>query len=270
MMLNNNRSGMRSKLSSLTGRKRRNGNAFPRKYYILNEKTPFAVKEAYKTLRTNILSILAVHRTSNDDTVKFCFTSPSMGDGKTTVCVNVAVSFAETGARVLIIDADMRKPKIHKIFKSQISPGLSDCLSGFSTVSEAVVEHPDINGLYIMSAGKIPPNPAELILSDKFDALLKSLDDVYDYVIIDAPPVCVVTDAVIISKKTLGAVLICRYADTRIENAKKAKNEIEQGGGTMLGSVLNGVEFRRTFGSVKYESQYGYGYGYSDNTEDDE
>lgn len=235
---------------------RRSG-AISRKYYLMGDKTPFALREAYRTLRTNILSILSVHK-NDSEAACFSFTSPRMGDGKTTVCANTSIAMAEMGAKVLIIDADMRKPKMHKIFKTPASPGLSDCLSGFVDAESAIVKYPEVEGLYVLPAGKIPPNPAELILSGNFDSLITSLKDIYDYVIIDAPPVCVVTDAVIISKKTLGAIIVCRYGDTRTENAKRAKNEIEQGGGKILGSVLNGVEYKRAFGKSRYKDDYGY------------
>lgn len=232
-----------------------------RKYILVNESSPFALKEAYKSARTNLLSILSVHE---DSPKQFCFTSPEMADGKTLNCSNMALSFAQMGAKVLIIDADMRKPKLHRVFKTPITPGLSDYLGNFCDLQAAIHPYADVEGLYVMASGKLPPNPTELILSSKFNHLLKLLEEKFDYVFIDAPPVCVVTDACIIAQKTLGAVLVCRSAHTRTDLLRRAKAEIEQGGGKVLCSLLNAVNYGKLHNSSRnYKYRY-YGNGYSD------
>lgn len=232
-----------------------------RKYVLVDSSSPFALREAYKSARTNLLSILSV---SEDAPKQICFTSPEMADGKTINCSNLALSFAEMGAKVLVIDADMRKPKIHRVFKTPITPGLSDYLGNFCDLDSAIHPYKDVEGLYIMASGKLPPNPTELILSSKFNHLLKLLEEKFDYVFIDAPPVCVVTDATIIAQKTLGAVLVCRSEYTRTDIARKAKGEIENGGGKVLCSMLNAVDFGKFSNSSKnYKYRY-YNSSYSD------
>ncbi len=237
-------------------RKALQNDSHPRKYYLVDQESPFALREAYNSARTNLLSILSV---CEDAPKQFCFTSPEMADGKTMNCSNMAKAFAEMGAKVLIIDADMRKPKIHRAFKTGISPGLSDYLGNFCDLDAAIIPYEKQEGLFIMPSGKLPPNPTELILSSKFNHLLKLLEEKFDYVFIDAPPVCVVTDAAIIAKKTLGAVLICRSEITRADVAKRAKNEIEQGGGKILCTLLNGLDYSKASNSAK-NRKYNYHY----------
>ncbi len=250
-----------SKLN-IVSKNKKNNNEVQRRYFVINENTPFIVKEAYNSMRTNLLSVMSVY---GDAPKHICFTSTEMGDGKTLSCVNVAATFAETGAKVLIIDADMRKPRLHTVFKIKSAPGLSDCLGRFCTSSKAIVKSNKVNNLYLLPAGKLPPNPSELILSDSFNELLSSLTEEFDYVFIDAPPVGLVTDATIISKKTLGAVLVCKYNSTNMESAKKASNEIKQGGGNVLGSVLNGVEYTKYSKYSSGSGKYGYYESYGEN-----
>lgn len=227
----------------------------PKRYFLINKDTPFTIREAYKSIRTNLLSVLAVYE---DVSKHICFTSPEASDGKTLNCANIAVTFAEMGAKVLIIDADMRKPKIHRVFKVPATPGLSDCLGGFVQPQEAIVPCKIVDGIYVLPSGKIPPNPTELILSKRFDEFLGSLADEFDYIFIDAPPAGVVTDATIISKKTLGAILVCRSGRTKIEVARKAKDEIERGGGKVIGTLLNAYDFSKYSKKKKYDDKYGY------------
>ena len=221
----------------------------------LSNKAQFAFREAFKSARTNLLSILSVY---DAPCKQLCFTSPEAGDGKTINCANIAIAFAEMGAKVLVIDADMRKPKTHRVFKIAASPGLSECIGGFVPLQKAIVPYKDASGVFVLPAGKVPPNPTELILSERFNALLKSLETEYDYVFIDAPPAGLVTDATIISKKTLGAILICKSGRTKSDVAKKAKNEIEQGGGRVLGAVLNGIDLKKNKKNTKYRDMYYY------------
>ncbi len=214
----------------------------PRRNYVIDETTPVPIRETYKSIRTNLLSILS---TAESGTKQLCFTSPSIVDGKTLNCVNIAVTFAETGAKVLLIDADMRKPKLHHIFGISSQFGLSDYLNGLCTLEEAVQTDSKTENLFVLTAGKIPSNPTELILSDRFNQLLESLNGVYDYVFIDTPPAGLVTDAAIISLKTMGAVIVCRDGHTRVAMARKAKEAIESGGGRVICALLNGVSYTK-------------------------
>ena len=206
--------------------------------FLINDQEQVTASEAFKSIRTNLLSILSSYE---EQTKVISFTSPEAGNGSTLTCVNIAVSFAKMGAKVLLIDTDMRHPQINNFFNIPVTPGLSDALTGKCTEQDATVLCSDIPGLSLISAGTLPHNPTELILSAEFNAMLANLRNKYDYVFIDTPPVCSFTDAAIISQKTLGAILVCRSAHTKIDIAKKAKHILEQGGGKILGTILNGV-----------------------------
>lgn len=252
---------MRAKKLNKTFGKNMIGQNRVRKYFLVDSSSPFAIREAYKSARTNLLSVLSVFE---DAPKQFCFTSPEIADGKTLNCANLACSFAQMGAKVLIVDADMRKPKLHRIFQTPITPGLSDYLGSFCDLDSAIHPYTEAEGLFVMGSGKLPPNPSELILSPKFNHFLKLLEERFDYVFIDAPPVCIVTDAAVIAQKTLGAILVCRSEHTLIDIAKKAKYEVEKGGGKVLCSMLNAMDYGKLHNSSKnYRYRY-YGNGYSE------
>ena len=213
---------------------------FSKKHILIDDKTQSVASEAFKSVRTNLLSILSTYENHAYSKI-LCFTSPELGEGSTLNCVNIAVSFAKMGAKVLLIDTDMRQSKVHEFFDIPAAPGLSEYLAGSSTIQQAVVSYSDIANLSILPSGAIPPNPTELILSTQFNDLLNLAQKEYDYVFIDTPPVCSVTDAAIISNKTLGAILICKSGHTKSDVAKKAKHIIEQAGGKIIGTILNGV-----------------------------
>lgn len=207
-------------------------------YTLINDQDQIIASAAFKSVRTNLLAVLSTY----ENTPKMvCFTGPETGSGSTLNCVNIAVSFARMGAKVLLIDTDMRQPSIHNYFDLPIAPGLSECLIGTSQIQDSITTYPNIPELSILTAGTAPPNPTELILSAQFNETLNTIKNEYDYVFIDTPPACAVTDAAIVSTKTLGSILICKSAHTKSDVAKKAKQIIEQGGGKILGTILNGV-----------------------------
>jgi len=209
--------------------------------FLINDQEQVIASEAFKSVRTNLLSILSSYE---NETKSICFTGPEAGSGSTLNCVNIAVSFAQMGAKVLLIDTDMRHPQVNRFFDLPVAPGLSECLVGTSCVENTIVAHPDILGLSILPSGAVPPNPTELILSKRFNELLNTVKNEYDYVFIDTPPACTVTDAAIISTKTLGAILICRSGQTKSDVAKKAKHIIQQAGGKIIGTILNGASLK--------------------------
>ena len=149
---------------------------------------PFAVVEAYKTIRTN-LSFLLTANGSNMITV----TSPNAGEGKSTTAVNLAIAFSQLGDKVLIIDADMRRASLHKKLKLENKTGLSNVLAGFISADEAI--HPINDSLDALTAGQLPPNPSELLGSARFQEFMAEISEKYSYVIIDTPPVNVVSDS---------------------------------------------------------------------------
>ncbi len=225
-----------------------------REYYAIDESSPFELKEAYNVLRTNLLFVVGARKTN-----MIVFTSAYMAEGKTSTCANVAISFAMAGAKVLVIDADMRKPKMHRIFECNMNPGLSDVLCG--NVGDDTIQKTKYDNLYVMAVGKIPPNPAELIVSTNMEKMLDAVSEAFDYVFIDTPPVAVVTDAAIIARRAGGAVLIVRKGQSRKEGVKAAKNALEQAGTGVIGYVFTDSD--KDTSSSSYRGGYGYGgYGY--------
>ncbi len=203
---------------------------------LLNEKTAFFVKEAYKDLRTNILFSLP-----KDQGNVVAFVSSVMSEGKSTTCLNTAISFAEIGKKVLVIDTDMRRPRIHRLLKSTASPGLSNLLLGMSSLQECVFASKYEN-LDVIFAGDTPPNPAELLSSPRFEEILHELSKHYDYLFIDTPAVAPVTDTVIISKLVTGAVYIVREGVTDRLSLQDCMNKLAFADIKILGFVVNDVD----------------------------
>ena len=185
---------------------------------ILNKKTSFVIQEAYRTARTNIIFSLA---DSEDRCKSICVTSANASEGKTTTTLNLAITFAQTGSKVLLIDADLRKPKIHQYLGVVKSDGLTTILSKQKSF-EDVVYHNLRPGLDCLTSGSIPPNPAELLGSESMGELMKKLNKEYDYILIDTPPVTVVTDAVALSSYVSGILLIVREGYTYYESIDQA------------------------------------------------
>jgi len=205
--------------------------------------------EAYRALRTSILL-----STVSEPVRTLLITSPLSGDGKTTVCYNLAVAFAQHGKRVLLIDADMRKPRMHYLFRLPKSPGLSNVLAGMSTLTGSLHQHPLTTGLFFLPAGTTPPNPAELLGSDHFELLLDEAKAQFDLVIIDSPPVLLVTDPVVITTKVDGTIVVVRSRSTTRPILNRAAETLARSEGRKLGFVVNGVDTN----SVEYYYSYGY------------
>ena len=228
---------------------------------------PFAVVEAYKAIRTNLTFLLAT-----SETKVFGITSPEAGEGKSTTSVNMAIAFSQLGDKVLLIDADMRKSSIHKKLKIENNAGLSNVLAGFNNYSE-VITH--INDTFdVITAGQVPPNPSELLGSARFKELVEAVGREYSYVIIDTPPMDVVTDALVIAPHTAGLVLVVKDHVTPTDAINRAIEAAKFANINILGAVMNaanpksgrGYGYRkygyRKYGYRKYGySKYGYGYG---------
>jgi capsular exopolysaccharide synthesis family protein len=183
-------------------------------------------------------------------------TSPSLGDGKTVTTVNLAVALAQSGKKVLIMDADLRKPKVHHYFGIKNGEGLTNILTGEKDLKKiSICEKQDIPNLYIMTSGPIPPNPAEILSSNKMCQLLEHLKKEYDMVIIDTPPVGQVTDAAILAGITDGVLLVVASSQTRIDMAKRAKKALEGVNAHVIGTILTKLELNRStyYYYYKYE-----------------
>ncbi|OKZ80843.1 MAG: hypothetical protein BHV98_03570 [Clostridium sp. CAG:217_53_7] len=175
---------------------------------MLAADTPFVIKEAYNTIRTSLL-----FTQKGESCPVFVVTSPDANNGKTINTINLAISFAQMGKRTLIIDSDMRNPTVHRMFNIPVTNGLSEILAGLTdniTVSKTNVEN-----LSILSSGKIPPNPAELLASSRIDLLLSFVKGHYDCVFIDTPPINLVTDASAFAGKVTGYVMIVKASARR-------------------------------------------------------
>lgn len=204
------------------------------------------ISEQYRNVRTNI-QFSAV----DTDVRSFIVTSSNPAEGKTTTTGNLAVVFAQQGKKVLLIDADLRKPAMHTMFRTENTLGLTSILSNQNTLKSCVRET-EIENLDFLPAGAVPPNPAELLGSSKMEELLNKACESYDLVILDTPPVLAVTDAQVLANKCDGIVLVVRSAHTEKEEAIKAKGLLENSKGKLLGVVLN---------AKKQDSNYYYYYG---------
>jgi len=227
---------------------------------LLNEETPSQVNEAYKNVRTNLQ--YALHPING----KVMLVSSALpGEGKSTTSSNLAVTFAQN-SKVLLIDADMRKPVMHKIFGLDNSHGLSLFLGGFEPLAKSI-NRDVFPGLDVMTAGTIPPNPSELLGSKNMTVFINKVQEHYDYVIIDTPPINVVTDAVVLSKKVSGVVLVARQNSTTIKMLRQTVDSLKTVRVRVLGVVLTGVKekykpFSRYSGGYSYYSNRKYSYKY--------
>ena len=194
-----------------------------------NSKSP--ISEAYRTLRTNI------QFSSVDHPIKtFVITSPMISEGKTTTLTNLAETFAQAGNRVMVVDADLRRPRVHQVFGISNQQGVTNVLAGQVELKDAV----QVSGsqIHVLTSGPIPPNPSELLGSTKMKELVQLLSEHYDIVLIDAPPVNMVTDAAILSTFVDGVILAIASGKTEIEAGKRALKSLEAVNANVLGAVM--------------------------------
>lgn len=206
------------------------------------------VAEAFRNLRTNI------EYSNIDNEIKtIIITSSTAEEGKTSIACNLAVSIAYTGKKVLILDCDLRRPNIHKKMNIFNFEGLTNVLIGEVVFDNVVQKSDEIPNLHMLTSGPIPPNPSELLASKQMEKFLDDLKDKYDMIVIDSPPVGVVTDAAILSTKADGVILVVAAGKTKIEVAKRSKGILENINANILGVVLNKV-------NIKNNAYYKYGY----------
>ena len=189
--------------------------------------------EAYRTLRTNIK-----FASVNNVVKHILFTSAGPQEGKSSIVANLAVSMSQVGKSVLIIDADLRNPSQHKIFGLLNITGLSSTLAEDVSTLCYIMKTPH-EGLDILTSGPIPPNPAELLDSSRMKQLLHAISQVYEFVLIDSPPVIAVADASVLAQSVDGVILILAEREVKREYALRAKEQLEKVGAKILGIVLN-------------------------------
>lgn len=225
---------------------------------ILNENSDFAVVEKYKTMRTNIMFSL----TKKDHGRAIVVTSSTPGEGKTTTTINLAITFAQTGAKVLLVDCDLRKSRIHRYLNVDKKDGVSNVLCGFITLDKAIKKNVRDN-LDCITAGEIPPNPAELLESDEFGKMIDELKERYDYIFVDTPPVTVVTDAAVALKQCSAAIIVVRRDVTTFDLLDQTMENLQNTGKKIIGAVMVGGEDSiKKYGYYKKGYKYGYKYGY--------
>jgi capsular exopolysaccharide synthesis family protein len=220
---------------------------------ILKNDSPFAIKEAYSSIRTNIM-----FTNLGEKCPVYVVTSPLPNEGKTINCVNFAISFALIGMKVLLIDADMRNPSIHHYLGASIDNGFSEILAGLE--SNVVFETTGSPNLSFIKAGKIPPNPAELLSGSRLEKVIEMAQEQFDYIFIDTPPVCMVADALIFAKKVTGYILIARVGESDLHVVKQAVSSLEQVGANIVGFILNDIKPKsQLIGNNKRYYNYSYG-----------
>lgn len=235
---------------------------------ILTAKSDFYVREAYKTLRTNVMFALA----DQDGCKTFIVTSSLQSEGKSITALNLAISFAMAESRVILIDCDLRRPKLARLLGENAQLGLSNLLLKPELLRQAIVKT-DVENLDVITSGDIPPNPSELLGSARMEALLDHLRADYDYIILDTPPVNMVTDAVVLAPKSDGVLFVVRANQSERGLVMRAVEQLQYAQAKMLGFVLDDVPATqgsygygkyKKYGHYGYGKGYGYGYGYGE------
>ncbi|MEI6131216.1 MAG: CpsD/CapB family tyrosine-protein kinase [Bacillota bacterium] len=212
---------------------------------------PFQLEEAYKALRTNLQFVCA-----DKNIKKILITSSAPGEGKSTVTINLAIALAQVGHKVIILDCDMRKPKIHTYLKKQNFPGITNVLAKTNTLDEAI-QYDEELGIYMIPCGPVPPNPAELIETKLMENALNELGEKFDFVLIDSPPASFITDASVLSKYADGVLMVFLHRSITFEIVDLTIKNLKSAGANILGGILNNVDTEKT-GRYNYYRNYNY------------
>lgn len=207
---------------------------------LLSSSVPANFAEAFRAVRTNVL-----FSSAEPGVRSMVVTSCGPGEGKTVVAANLAIGLAQAGQRVLLVDADMRRPRVHDVFGLSQEPGLSNLMVGNAKASEVVTKSASVPGLWVLCAGRIPPNPAELLGSQRFKDFVASLNSHFDAVIIDSPPVMAVTDASVVAHSASGVIFVVGSEMVSRHMAKRAMEQLENVNAHCIGAVLNKVDLHR-------------------------
>ncbi len=227
--------------------------------HLLTPKSEFFIREAYKTLRTNVSFALP----GEGGCKVIVVTSSMQGEGKSITAVNLAISYAMADQKVLIIDCDMRRPKLARLMQMGAKVGLSNLIVNSKNLDEAI-KHTQTPGLDVILSGNVPPNPSELLGSVQMEQLIERLKEKYDYIFLDSPPVNMVTDAVVLAPKSDGVIFLVRANHSERGSVIHAVEQLEYAKAKILGFVLNGVDMqnlRYGYGKGKYNNYFRYGYG---------
>ena len=222
---------------------------------LLGPNSSFYIQEAYNTLRTNIRFAIP-----GEGCKRLCLTSGLASEGKSTTILNLAISFSETGSKVLLIDGDMRRPSLARLLIEKVSPGLSNVLAGLCDADEAIRQNVRPN-LDLLFAGEVPPNPLELLGNPRMKKLIDDMSQRYDYILVDTPPVSIVSDACEVANVTDGVLFLVRQNETEKEAVIRGIKQLELSNSRLLGFVLNGIIDDGGKG-YKYRYRYRYRYKY--------
>jgi polysaccharide biosynthesis transport protein len=214
---------------------------------FVREEPTSSFAESYKSLRTTVLLASA-----DRPPKRLMVTSMSPQEGKTTTAINLARSLGQTDRRVLLVDADLRRPQLHKAFQLQNLVGLSSCLAG--SVKDIPVQSTGETGLFVLTSGPIPPNPSELLGSPRFFQMLELLERQFDMILIDSPPILSATDGLLISKLAESVIVVCLASKTTHDRLNRGLKSLREINTNILGLVLNAMDMKKS----NYYSQYGY------------
>lgn len=243
-----------------------NGNGDGRSELLIRADSRSSLAEAYRQLRTSVLLSTAGHAPKT-----LLVTSSVPSEGKTTTAVNTAISLSQTGAKVLVIDGDMRRPRLHNIFEIENRQGLSTILSseyGEAEILSMITQHEDGN-LYLLTSGPVPPNPAELIGSDQMRRLIGTLEDNFTHIVIDSPPIASFTDGVLIAAMVDGVLLVVHAGKSSRGIVRRSRQLLQEVGAKIFGVVLNNANLRSQDGYYYYQSYYHQSYYKGDTSDSD-
>lgn len=225
---------------------------------ITDKKMPFGYVEAYKSLRTN-LDFMA----GSMDVHTLVITSTVPEESKSNVAINLALTLAESGKKVALVDCDLRKPVLHRYLKAGHNvKDVSNVLSNQCTLDEALQELKEMN-LTFLPAGTPPPNPSEMLSQPQMQAMVDTLRQKFDFVIFDAPPVSVVTDAAVIGRYVDGAIFVVRSDYAPTDAVRGAVKKLQDAGVRVLGSVLTRYDMKKALKGSSYAYSYAYNYNYA-------
>ncbi len=229
---------------------------------VLSDNDNFYTVETYKSIRTNVMFSLPM----SDNGKVIPITSSIPDEGKTTTAINLAIVFAQTGERVLLIDCDLRKSRVHRYLGLERKNGLSNVICGYLGLEDAIKKNVRPN-LDCITAGEIPPNPAELLDSDEFVKIIAELKKQYDYIFIDTPPIAVVTDAAIVLRQADGVIVVSKENYVTFDVLDVTMDTIKRTNVKILGVIVTGCSDKRTRYSYYNGGKHFYGkykYRYAD------
>lgn len=251
-----------SNLKNLIGDPIRRANVNLQRRMVTREDPKSPISEAYRMLRTNIL-----YSSTDSNIQTILVSSPGPGEGKSTTVTNLAITFANLGKKTLLVDVDLRKPVVHRIFEINREPGMTNYLSGNIEDFSKLIHKTEVENLHIVSAGISPPNPSELLASKRMSKVIKELKEEWDVILFDTPPISAVTDAISLSQMSDSLVLVVKAGQTHKDALYRVLTAIDRLTTPLTGVVLNGVSKINTYDSYYYYYQPNYQYYGNDSDE---